>query len=149
VGVFFLHHLLDGPLASQLSTRAAADLARYRPELLVISKKAVATTAPAPAWLTQDYLPLPIDLQRDTHTLLARRGGKLEMRLAAQTRHQANSVNKRPDAPLPSLPARYYGMCSDETVAFPLTLKRTACLECSGERKTARIHLASNIYGLS
>lgn len=84
VGFFFLHHLLGGPLAAQLSTRAAADLARARPELLVVSKKAVSYDAPPPAWITEDYRPLPNDLQMETHTLLARPGGKLAARIAAK-----------------------------------------------------------------
>lgn len=84
-GLFFIQYLFDNPLAAQLSMRVASDLARTRPELLIISKKAAAAFAAPPAWLTADYVPLPTYLQPDTHLLLARRGGNLEVRAAGRT----------------------------------------------------------------
>lgn len=71
--VLFQQHLNDSPVSEQLRSRAAADLARERPEILV----AESGKPPVAGWIAQDYELMPIAQNKDAYTFYMRRGGRI------------------------------------------------------------------------
>lgn len=125
-GVLLAIVLFDGPFAPLLSARAAADLARERPELLIVERdigqpelfvvkegaagrELFVTVAGHPVidWLTGHYRPIPGDPARDHFFFFARRGGKLEARMeAARTKVTAVSGGGENEVWVGALPGR-------------------------------------------
>jgi hypothetical protein len=86
-GVFLVKHLRDGPTAAMLSVRAAAELARAHPEIVVFAKDHLEEERfdhPIRSSLLAEYALLPTALDTDAYTIFVHRGGKLEARLKAQ-----------------------------------------------------------------
>lgn len=71
--VLFQQHLNESPVSATLITRVKADLARERPEILIVESG----KPPAPDWIAQDYEPIPIFQNKNTYTFYRRRGGRL------------------------------------------------------------------------
>ena len=71
--VLFNSHFDESPVSEQLTKRAMSDLARNRPELLIVEKG----RSPVPTWIAQDYESTPIYHDKDSYTFYARRGGRL------------------------------------------------------------------------
>lgn len=84
-GVFFVHHLTDGPVAGRLSAQVSDALARERPEVFIISKKFMGNKAvdhPILQNLYSNYAPLQIQsLNESPYAAFFRRGGSLEARM--------------------------------------------------------------------
>lgn len=71
--ILFQQHLNESPMSELLTNRVKADLERVRPELLI----AESGKPPAPDWIAQDYVPVPISQDKNTYSFYMRRGGRL------------------------------------------------------------------------
>jgi len=77
-GIIFAYPTQDGPLASQLSRRLLDDLKQTRPELIVLSRKAlerVGDAGPVLAWSKEEYRPFS---DTGLFLLFVRRGSRLD-----------------------------------------------------------------------
>src|SRR5438132_5466538 len=77
-GIIFAYPTQDGPLASQLSRRLLDDLKQTKPELIVLSRKAlerVGDASPVLAWSKEEYRPFS---ETGLFLLFVRRGSRLD-----------------------------------------------------------------------
>lgn len=87
-GIFYVSPVIFyEPHTERLTRRVIADLERSQPEMVVLSKRAVAVVEgshPVLRWIFERYRPFPGGSDRGPFVLLARTGGALEKRLARE-----------------------------------------------------------------
>lgn len=71
--VLFDNHLRDNPISSELIDRVHDQLARSRPEMLVVEQD----RPPAPEWLTKDFESTPIYSDSQSYSIYARNDGRI------------------------------------------------------------------------
>jgi 4-amino-4-deoxy-L-arabinose transferase-like glycosyltransferase len=71
--ILFQQHLNESPVSELLINRVKADVARARPELLIVESG----KPPAPDWIARYYEPIPIYQNKNTYAFYMRRGGRL------------------------------------------------------------------------
>lgn len=88
-GMILGSHLLNGPLAQQLSERASQDLLRHPPELIVVSIgqwrywQVEGSDNPVMKLLLGQYRPFTVSTGETSHALYVRRSSSLDARLLA------------------------------------------------------------------
>jgi hypothetical protein len=71
--ILFQQHLNESPVSELLINRVKADVARARPELLIVESGKPS----APDWIARYYEPIPIYQNKNTYAFYMRRGGRL------------------------------------------------------------------------